>query len=157
MNKTFKNKPLLVIFLLSIFAAGMLYMLVWLLSQMRLSWSSEEWPETKGTITQVEYRRKSAGSGIHGTYVNLDIDVRFEWKSKMYHTGNQGCSFDIPYKKLHVGKEIPVFVNESNPEESLLSKGIAGWIWMALGICLLFSCFSLVIIFKQVFNLLKKK
>lgn len=26
----------------------------------------------------------------------------------MYHTGNQGCSFDIPYKKLHVGKEIPV-------------------------------------------------
>ena len=100
---------------------------------------------------------KSAGSGIHGTYVNLDIDVRFEWKSKMYHTGNQGCSFDIPYKKLHVGKEIPVFVNENNPDESLLSKGIAGWIWMALGICLLFSCFSLMIIFKQVFNLLKKK
>lgn len=157
MNKTFNNKQLLVIFLLSIFAAGMLYMLVWLLSQMRLCWSSEEWPETKGTITQVEYRRKSAGSGIHGTYVNLDIDVRFEWESKMYHTGNQGCSFDIPYKKLHVGKEISVFVNESNPEESLLSKGIAGWIWMALGICLLFSCFSLVIIFKQVFNLLKKK
>ena len=75
----------------------------------------------------------------------------------MYHTGNQGCSFDIPYKKLHVGKEIPVFVNENNPDESLLSKGIAGWIWMALGICLLFSCFSLMIIFKQVFNLLKKK
>ena len=157
MNKIFNNKQLLVIFLLSIFAAGMLYMLVWLLSQVRLCWSSEEWPETKGTITQVEYRRKSAGSGIHGTYVNLDIDVRFEWKSKMYHTGNPGCSFDIPYKKLHVGKEIPVFVNENNPDESLLSKGIAGWIWMALGICLLFSCFSLMIIFKQVFNLLKKK
>ena len=157
MNKIFKNKQLLVIFLLSIFAAGMLYMLVWLLSQVRLCWSSEEWPETKGTITQVEYRRKSAGSGIHGTYVNLDIDVRFEWKSKMYHTGNQGCSFDIPYKKLHVGKEIPVFVNENNPDESLLSKGIAGWIWMALGICLLFSCFSLMIIFKQAFSLLKKK
>ena len=157
MNKIFNNKQLLVIFLLSIFAAGMLYMLVWLLSQVRLCWSREEWPETKGTITQVEYRRKSAGSGIHGTYVNLDIDVRFEWKSKMYHTGNQGCSFDIPYKKLHVGKEIPVFVNENNPDESLLSKGIAGWIWMALGICLLFSCFSLMIIFKQVFNLLKKK
>lgn len=157
MNKIFNNKQLLVIFLLSIFAAGMLYMLVWLLSQVRLCWSSEEWPEIKGTITQVEYRRKSAGSGIHGTYVNLDIDVRFEWKSKMYHTGNQGCSFDIPYKKLHVGKEIPVFVNENNPDESLLSKGIAGWIWMALGICLLFSCFSLMIIFKQVFNLLKKK
>ena len=157
MNKIFNNKQLLVIFLLSIFAAGMLYMLVWLLSQVRLCWSSEEWPETKGTITQVEYRRKSAGSGIHGTYVNLDIDVRFEWKSKMYHTGNQGCSFDIPYKKLHVGKEIPVFVNENNPDEALLSKCIAGWIGMALGICLLFSCVSLMIIFKQAFNLLKKK
>ena len=33
MNKIFNNKQLLVIFLLSIFAAGMLYMLVWLLSQ----------------------------------------------------------------------------------------------------------------------------
>ena len=54
MNKIFNNKQLLVIFLLSIFAAGMLYMLVWLLSQVRLCWSSEEWPETKGTITQVE-------------------------------------------------------------------------------------------------------
>lgn len=132
MNKIFNNKQLLVIFLLSIFAAGMLYMLVWLLSQVRLCWSSEEWPETKGTITQVEYRRKSAGSGIHGTYVNLDIDVRFEWKSKMYHTGNQGCSFDIPYKKLHVGKKSQ-FLSMKIILTSLFyqkaSRDGSGWLW----------------------------
>lgn len=155
MNKNFNNKSLLNILLMSVFTAGMLYMLGWLLSQIILCWSSEEWPETKGTITYVEWRRESSVSSTHGSVIHLDLDVKFEWKSEMYHTDNQGCNFDIPYRKLRVGKEIPVFVNESNPEKSILSKGIAGYIWIALGMCLLFSVFPLVVVFKEVFHLLK--
>ncbi len=112
---------------------------VWLIPDIMRTYPSANYPAVEGKVLDMRGHTSSSSStgGRHGGN-SFHIDhtaVQFMWKGKEYITREQGMGFGKEeYNRAQQTKRCTVYVNEQNPEQSLLVKGVAPILLILCGV-----------------------
>ncbi len=114
------------------------------------SYGSENYPTTIGNVKEIKELDRP---GRRGGFEIKKIVVDFIWDNKTYRTTSPGLSFDEKlFNKVRKTRSITVWVNELNPQKSVLSPGVP---WYRFFLASLVSIVSLLLLILSIMMIKK--
>lgn len=115
--------------------------------------SAKNWPQTTAKIIQSDLGPGWPGEGAQIVY-KPKIVYQYTIGSQTYENDTMEFSKNaLDTKKAneyvefyHVGKELQIFVNPSNPKLSVVHPGVKDWLVLSLIICVVLFCSLLYMI-----------